>query len=96
MSRHLVLAVALAVMGDARSAEEPLRQTIDARIKAVWNREKIQPSARADDASFMRRVYLDFIGRNPTPDEVTAFVLDSSVDKRNAVIQRLLADPRFG
>ena len=39
----------------------------------------IQPSRRASDEVFLRRVYLDLIGRNPTPDEVTAFVLDPRV-----------------
>jgi hypothetical protein len=51
---------------------------------------------RAPDEVFLRRVYLDFIGRNPSPDEVTAFVLDPSADKRTKVIQRLLSDSRFG
>ena len=48
---------------------------------------------RAADEVFLRRIYLDFIGRNPTPDEVTAFVLDPSPDKRGKVIDRLLDDP---
>ncbi len=51
---------------------------------------------RATDEVFLRRVYLDFIGRNPTPDEVTAFVLDASPDKRGRVIDHLLDDSRFG
>jgi hypothetical protein len=53
-------------------------------------------SHRAPDEVFLRRIYLDFIGRNPTPDEVTAFVLDPSSDKRGKVIDQLLNDPRFG
>ncbi|HTQ40851.1 MAG TPA: DUF1549 domain-containing protein [Pirellulales bacterium] len=53
-------------------------------------------SQRAGDEVFLRRVYLDFIGRNPTPDEVTAFVLDPTADKRDKVIVKLLDDPRFG
>jgi hypothetical protein len=51
---------------------------------------------RAPEEVFLRRIYLDFIGRNPTPDEVTAFVLDQSSNKRGKVIDRLLDDPRFG
>ncbi|HEY2759657.1 MAG TPA: DUF1549 domain-containing protein [Pirellulales bacterium] len=53
-------------------------------------------SRRAGDEVFLRRVYLDLVGRNPTPDEVTAFVLDPSADKRAKVIDNLLADPGFG
>ncbi|HEY2826412.1 MAG TPA: DUF1549 domain-containing protein [Pirellulales bacterium] len=51
---------------------------------------------RAPDEVFLRRIYQDFIGRNPTPDEVTAFVLDPSSEKRSKIISRLLDDPRFG
>jgi hypothetical protein len=33
-------------------AETPLRQVIDTEVKAAWQREKITPAARADDAAF--------------------------------------------
>jgi hypothetical protein len=49
-----------------------------------------------NDQNFLRRVALDIIGRNPTPDEITEFVLDSAADKRAQVVERLLADERFG
>ena len=41
-------------------------------------------------------MYLDLVGHNPTPDEITAFTLDPSSDKRVTIINRLLDDPRFG
>ncbi|HZZ29983.1 MAG TPA: DUF1549 domain-containing protein [Pirellulales bacterium] len=53
-------------------------------------------SKRASDEVFLRRVYLDFIGHNPTADEVTTFVLDPAKDKRDKLIVKLLDDPRFG
>lgn len=40
----------------------------------------IQPSRRASDEVFLHRVYQDLIGRNPTPEEVTAYVLDPSAE----------------
>ncbi|HEY2838691.1 MAG TPA: DUF1549 domain-containing protein, partial [Pirellulales bacterium] len=49
-----------------------------------------------DDETFLRRASLDLIGDIPTPEEVTAFVLDPSSNKRVAAIDRLLADKRFG
>lgn len=49
-----------------------------------------------NDEIFLRRVYLDVVGDPPTPAEVTAFVIDPSPDKRAVVIDRLLADPRYG
>ena len=49
-----------------------------------------------DDQSFLRRVSQDLLGELPTPEEVTAFVLDPSADKRGRLVEGLLADPRFG
>jgi hypothetical protein len=56
----------------------------------------IQVSHRASDEVFLRRVYLDLIGRNPTPEEVTAYVLDPSAEKRGKLVDRLLDDSHFG
>lgn len=50
----------------------------------------------ASDAVFLRRVYLDLIGRNPTPDEITVFALDKSQDKQAKLVDRLLDNPQFG
>jgi len=48
----------------------------------------------ADDATFIRRVYLDVIGLLPTPSEVDAFLNDSTPDKRSKLAERVLADRR--
>ena len=48
-----------------------------------------------DDLSFLRRVTLDTVGVVPTPDEIAAFLADRKKDKRQRVIDRLLADPRW-
>lgn len=50
----------------------------------------------SDDETFLRRVSLDLVGDLPTPEEVTAFVLDPSPDKRAKAVDRLLANERFG
>lgn len=48
------------------------------------------------DEHFVRRASLDLIGRNPTREEMLAFVSSSSVNKRAELIERLLASPEFG
>lgn len=52
-------------------------------------------SERVDDAAFIRRVMLDTVGVPPTVDELRAFLADTSPEKRVALIDRLLADPRW-
>ena len=76
-------------------AETPLRQVIDAEMKAVWQREKITPAGRADDTTFLRCIYIDLVGTIPTIDETRQFLKDGAPDKRSKLIDRLLKDPRY-
>jgi hypothetical protein len=78
-----------------RAEDARLRDTIDREIKAGWAQEKITPPAQASDSVFLRRVYLDLVGMIPTYDEATAFLKDTDLKKREKLIDKLLADPRF-
>jgi hypothetical protein len=49
-----------------------------------------------DDESFLRRITLDLIGRQPKPEELRAFLADETMNKRAAAVDRLLASPEFG
>src|SRR5262245_10828764 len=62
----------------ASTAEAPVAvaRAIDQDIQRVLDKEAIRASAKADDAEFLRRVYLDITGKIPTPDKAVAF-LDS-------------------
>jgi hypothetical protein len=97
MSRSRLLALSLSLLAalPSRADEKPLRQIIDAEVKAAWQREKITPAGKSDDATFLRRVYLDLLGTVPSYDDTIAFAEDSSSGKREALIDKLLADPRF-
>ena len=50
-----------------------------------------EPGDQVDDAGFMRRLYLDVIGLLPAATEVDTFVSDQSVDKREQLIDAVLA-----
>lgn len=50
----------------------------------------LPPSPVCDDATFVRRAYLDVCGRLPTPAEVQGYVDDAAPDKRDRLIDRLL------
>ncbi len=84
--------LALAVISPPAEADEPLHRQIDRMIQA---RLPSAPAPLADDAQFLRRVYLDLTGRIPTPQEARAFLADGSPEKRLRLIDQLLASPEF-
>jgi hypothetical protein len=64
----------------------------------VWNKLHqlgIPPSGIVDDATFLRRVYLDVIGTLPTADEARMFLADKAPDRRARLIDRLLERPEY-
>ncbi|WP_238388595.1 DUF1549 domain-containing protein [Roseimaritima ulvae] len=73
----------------------PPRNPIDEAINAKLARLNIPASPRCDDATFIRRVTLDLAGRLPTVEEARAFSADSSADKRDELIERLLDSPDY-
>lgn len=64
----------------------------------VWDKLQrlgIRPSGLCDDATFLRRVFLDTIGTLPTATEAREFLADPSANKRSVVIDRLLDRPEY-
>jgi len=53
------------------------------------------PSQPAADYTFLRRAYLDVIGRLPTPDEARAFLTSDAPTKREELVDALLARPEY-
>jgi len=94
----LLAAIACTLCHQARPAqaeETPLRQMINAEVRAAWEKENLTPAGPADDTAFLRRIYLDLCGTVPTFEEAAAFLKDSDADKRAKLIDRLLDDPRY-
>jgi Protein of unknown function (DUF1553)/Protein of unknown function (DUF1549) len=73
-----------------------IRTPVDAFIAAEHESRGLKPRPTASKAVLLRRVYLDLIGLSPTPDEQQAFEDDHSSDAYEKVVDRLLADPRYG
>ena len=66
--------------------------------KHVWDKLQhlgIQPSDIADDATFLRRAFLDTIGTLPTAAEARAFLADTAANKRSRLIDELLQRPEY-
>jgi len=55
----------------------------------------IAPSEVCADDEFVRRAYLDAVGRIPTPEEARAFFADADAKKRDKLIDRLVELPEF-
>jgi hypothetical protein len=73
----------------------PRQNFIDMHVLAKLAALRVPPSPRCDDATFLRRAYLDTIGTLPTADEARVFLADTSADKRDRVIDQLLQRPEF-
>ena len=58
--------------------------------------EGLTPSPPADREILLRRVTLDLTGLPPSLEEIDAFLLDSSPNAYEKVVDRLLASPRYG
>ena len=72
------------------------RNFIDEQIDKQLARLNLPPSPACGDAEFVRRAYIDTIGRLPTIDEARAFLPDASPSRRDALIESLLTRPEFG
>ncbi len=72
-----------------------LSAEIDRYIEARLKTDGIAPAAMADDAEFMRRIYLDLAGRIPTVAQVRRFLDDRTPDKRQRLIDDLLSGPTY-
>ncbi|HAB16719.1 MAG TPA: DUF1553 domain-containing protein [Verrucomicrobiota bacterium] len=85
-------------------AHLPVRNFIDEQVNAKLQELNLPPSPKTGDAEFLRRAYLDTIGVLPTPDEVRRFLRSSDpqnqnpkseLERRDALIERLLNRPEF-
>lgn len=73
----------------------PTDHFIDRHVIAKLNDLKVTPSGLSTDEEFLRRVFLDLIGIQPTAEEVRKFLAASEPDKRGIVIDALFSRPEF-
>lgn len=68
---------------------------LDESINASLKQNGVDPDPPTDDSQFLRRIYLDTVGRIPTAEESNAFLPDRSPDKRTKLINTLLNSPGY-
>ncbi|QVL33128.1 DUF1549 domain-containing protein [Telmatocola sphagniphila] len=76
--------------GKAHAQKNDQSHMIDELLKKSWEANDLKPSERCNDYTFVRRAFIDLIGRIPSSDEVRDFINDSSTNKRQKLVKRLL------
>lgn len=69
---------------------------IDGFIRQAQQSQGIKPNMPASKEKLLRRAYFDVIGLPPTPEQLAAFVADSSPQAYEKVVDELLASPAYG
>ncbi len=72
------------------------RNEIDHFIYDKLKAKNISPAPLANKQTFIRRVTLDLTGLPPTPEETQAFLADNKPGAEERLVDRLLANPRYG
>ena len=68
---------------------------IDKLIEEGWKAAGVKPAKPASDEEFLRRVYVDLLGRIPNVQEARAYLSTRETDKRAKLIEYLLEHPDF-
>jgi Protein of unknown function (DUF1549)/Protein of unknown function (DUF1553) len=68
---------------------------INELIEKNWQANKLEPSERCSDYTFIRRASLDLIGRIAKPHEIDAYMRDPMRERRSRLIERLLDTDEF-
>ncbi|MBI1903599.1 MAG: DUF1549 domain-containing protein, partial [Planctomycetia bacterium] len=73
------------------ASQNPVDVAVFGKLKALG----VPPSALCDDATFIRRASIDITGRIPTLEETQAFLSDQDAQKREKLVDRLLASTDY-
>ena len=93
--RFSILLLCLTVAATSVCAEDSIDSSsrIDAIIQLDLKKHNLKSNPPVSEAQFVRRVYLDVIGRIPTEEELAKFYADTRKDRRSRLIEELLDSP---
>jgi hypothetical protein len=92
---QLAVLIGLACGADPLTAPAAISAQLDTLIETKWVERGVIAEGPADDATFLRRIWLDLTGRVPSVLEAKAFLDDPQSDKRVRLIDKLLAGEDF-
>ncbi len=78
-------------LGEVLQAAAKIDQLLEADLRA----KKLQPLPIVAEETFVRRTYLNIVGRIPTAMEASRFLDDQSPDKRTRLIEKLASSPGY-
>lgn len=95
-SRFLCLAVIFAfpILGTAGPKISP-EERIDQLVVKQLRENELKPNKLTSDEVFVRRIYLDLIGRIPTRQEAVAFIESEDAEKRSKLIDSLIGSDGY-
>jgi mono/diheme cytochrome c family protein len=74
-----------------QSSKVVRRNLIDQHLFGAMENDRVPHAPLATDLEFCRRIYLDMIGRPPTPEQIRVFTADTRPGKRDRLIDELMA-----
>ncbi len=104
MKRTLLLTLFTASCATASFAAQPpatddthlsAAKMLDGFLAKEWKANGLSPNAEISDDIFVRRLYLDLVGRIPTYREGQAFLQSKEANKRGKLIDQLLASEGY-
>jgi hypothetical protein len=96
-----ILLVAMSAGRNSAAADRPKPATdkkksagrgafIDRLLESSWKKAGVNPAKPATDEEYLRRAYLDLLGRIPSVQEARAFLQTKETDKREKLVDFLL------
>jgi len=73
-----------------------VRTDIDAFVLRELQRHQLRPQAEAERHTLIRRVAFDLTGLPPSPDQIQAYLGDTSPAATSRMVDRFLASPHYG
>lgn len=83
------------VRDSLRLSDDEVIHQIDDAIASAWKAENVKPSPPANDNEFVRRTYLQLLGRIPTVDEIERYAKRRDKDKRTWLVDEILGNQEY-